>query len=166
MKKIMTIAALGVVLTVAGCVEDGSVSREAGNWKLDRKLVKFEMPGMPPEERDRMVAMMSNNPSVNRCVTQEQVDQEGPLSELLGRTAMGAAQCNWSKMAIVKGKVDIAGACTLKDQAYDLTVTGTALAGKTDITITTDGKKPVGKVIFTMTDERTGPCTLGAATGG
>ncbi|OWR00160.1 DUF3617 domain-containing protein [Sphingopyxis witflariensis] len=164
-KKLTQIAALGVALVAAGCTPEGPVVREAGNWKNDRKLVEFEFPGMPSKERDHMVGMMSNNPSINQCVTQEQIDKEGPLPELIGRTSANAAQCTWSKMSIVKGKVDIAGACTAGAQAFDLTVTGTAAADKTDVIVTMNGKSPVGKVVLSVTDVRTGPCIADAVKG-
>ncbi len=63
MKKFLTVAALGVALAVSGCGKSenaagGPVKREAGNWKTDVKLVKFEVPGMPPEMKDGMAKMM------------------------------------------------------------------------------------------------------------
>ena len=164
-RKLLQTAVLGIVLTTAGCTPEGPVVREAGNWKNDRKLVEFEFPGMPPKEREQMVVMMSNNPSINQCLTQEQIDKEGPLPELIGRTAANTAECTWSKMGIVKGKVDIAGACTVGPQSYDLTVTGTAEADKTDVIVTMNGKSPVGKVVLSVTDVRTGPCAAESAKG-
>jgi hypothetical protein len=164
-KRVLRIAALGLALAATGCVQGDAVKREAGNWKTDRKLVKFEFPGMSPEERSAMVEMMSNTPSMNRCLTQEQVEKEGPLPELIGKTAAGEAQCTWSKMGIAKGKVDIAGACAIGDQAFDLTVTGTAAADKTDVIVAMNGKTPVGQIVFSVTDVRTGPCAADAAKG-
>ena len=164
-KKLMQIAALGIVLTAAGCTPEGLVVREAGNWKNDRKLIEFEFPSMPPKEREQMVSMMSNNPSISQCLTKEQIDKQGPLPELIGRTAANAAECTWSKMGIVKGKVDIAGACTVGPQAYDLTVTGTAATDKTDVIVTMNGKSPIGKIVLSVTDVRTGPCVADAAEG-
>jgi len=41
------------LLAVSGCGKaenaDGTVKREAGNWKTDVKLVKFEVPGIRPK---------------------------------------------------------------------------------------------------------------------
>ncbi len=53
MKNVYVIAAVGALSVLAGCSKgadapaDGPVKREAGNWKTDVKLVKFEMPGLP-----------------------------------------------------------------------------------------------------------------------
>jgi len=160
MKKVM-IAVLSVALMAAG---DVPAKREAGNWKLDRTLLTFDMPGMPPEVRDRMVKMMGNNPSQHRCLTQELLDKEDTFAELTGRTTSGG-KCEWSKTSIAKGQVDIAGACTSNNQVFDMTIVGTALPEKTDIVVTMDGKSPVGKVVLSMTDVRTGPCVADATEG-
>ena len=81
MKKLLTFAALGVALATAGCSKTenagGTVKREAGNWKTDVKLVKFEVPGMPPEMKDGMAKMMEGASGMDQCFTQEQVDEVG-----------------------------------------------------------------------------------------
>ena len=61
MKKILTVAVMGVLVAAAGCSDKGenaggAVKREAGNWKTDVKLVKFEVPGMAPEMKTQMTA--------------------------------------------------------------------------------------------------------------
>lgn len=157
-KKVLRLAALGIVLTATGCIQDSAVKREPGNWRLDRKLVTFEMPHMSPEERDRTANMMSNIPSEARCLSQEQVNKDGPLADLLSRTAGGSVECTWSKMSVADGGVDVAGACAVLGQTFDMTVVGTAQANKTDIIVTMNGKIPAGKVVLSMTDVRTGPC--------
>src|SRR3546814_19269180 len=58
MKKFLTVAAFGAALALSGCGKSENtaaasarmVKREAGNWKTDIKLVKFEMPGVPDNE--------------------------------------------------------------------------------------------------------------------
>ncbi|MBA4308523.1 MAG: hypothetical protein C0429_17485, partial [Sphingopyxis sp.] len=73
MKKILTIAAVGTLLAVTGCGKaenaGGAVKREAGNWKTDVKLVKFEVPGMPPEMKDGMAKMMEGASGMDQCFT-------------------------------------------------------------------------------------------------
>lgn len=164
-KKVFRLAALGIVLTATGCIQDGVAKREPGNWKLDRKLVAFEIDGMPPEERSRMVNLMSSNPSEIRCLTQEHIDSEDPLAVLLDRTTGGASKCSWSKMSIVGAAVDVAGACIVGDQALDMTIKGTAIAEKVDVVVTMDGKLPARKVVLSMTDVRTGACAAEAVGG-
>ena len=97
MKKFLTVAAIGALVAVAGCSDKsenagGTVKREAGNWKTDVKLVKFEVPGMPPEMKDGMTKMMEGASGLDQCFTQEQVDKEDITSELAkGRTAAANA---------------------------------------------------------------------------
>ena len=54
MKKFLTVAAIGALVAVAGCSgkgenAGGTAKREAGNWKTDVKLVKFEVPAWHPK---------------------------------------------------------------------------------------------------------------------
>ena len=155
MKKFMTVTALGMALAVAGCSgggekADGPVKREAGNWKTDVKLVKFEVPGMPAEMKDGMAKMMEGASGMEQCLTKEQADKEDIASEL----------------DIAGGKIDIAGTCTANGQTVDMTMAGTMEAKKSDVTITTKGKVPTGgdmEMVMQMTSTNTGPCKAGAA---
>jgi hypothetical protein len=144
MKKIMTVAALGVALAVSGCGKSenagGTVKREAGNWKTDIKLVKFEVPGMPEEMKAGMAQMMEGASGLDQCFTQEQVDKEDIAAELAKGPGNGG-ECKWSKKDVSGGKIDVAGTCT-------------------------KGKIPTGgdmEMIMQMTSTHTGPCNTGAA---
>lgn len=170
MKKILTIAAVGTLLAVAGCGKtentDGPVKREAGNWKTDVKLVKFEVPGMPPEMKDGMAKMMEGASGMDQCFTQEQVDKEDIAAELAKGPGNGG-ECKWSKKDIAGGKIDIAGTCTANGQTVDMAMNGTMAAKKTDVTITTKGKVPTGgemEMVMQMTSSHTGPCKAPATT--
>jgi hypothetical protein len=171
MKKFVTVAALGVALAVSGCGKSenaagGPVKREAGNWKTDVKLVKFEVPGMPPEMKDGMAKMMEGASGMDQCFTQEQVDKEDIAAELAKGPGNGG-ECKWSKKDIAGGKIDIAGTCTANGQTVDMTMAGTMEAKKSDVTITTKGKVPTGgdmEMVMQMTQTHTGPCKAPAAT--
>ena len=171
MKKLPTFAALGVALATAGCSKTenagGTVKREAGNWKTDVKLVKFEVPGMPPEMKDGMAKMMEGASGMDQCFTQEQVDKEDIAAELAKGPGNGG-ECKWSKKDVSGGKIDVAGTCTANGQTVDMAMAGTMEAKKTDVTITTKGKMPTGQgemeMVLQMTSTHTGPCTEGAAT--
>ena len=170
MKKLLTFAALGVALATAGCSKTenagGTVKREAGNWKTDVKLVKFEVPGMPPEMKDGMAKMMEGASGMDQCFTQEQVDKEDIAAELAKGPGNGG-ECKWSKKNVDGGKIDVAGTCTANGQTVDMAMTGTMEAKKTDVTITTKGKMPTGQgemeMVLQMTSTHTGPCKDGAA---
>ncbi|NIJ35819.1 hypothetical protein FHR22_000468 [Sphingopyxis panaciterrae] len=164
MKKIMTIAALGIALAVSGCGKSenagGTVKREAGNWKTDIKLVKFEVPGMPEEMKSGMKQMMEGASGMDQCFTQEQVDKEDIAAELAKGPGNGG-ECTWSKKNVSGGKVDVAGTCKANGQTVDMAMTGTIEAKKNDVTITTKGKIPTGgdmEMVMQMTSVHTGPC--------
>ena len=171
MKKFLTVAAIGALIAVSGCgksenaAASGPVKREAGNWKTDVKLVKFEVPGMPPEMKDGMAKMMEGASGMDQCFTQEQVDKEDIAAEL--SKGSGGGECTWSKKDIAGGKIDIAGTCTANGQTVDMAMAGTMEAKKTDVTITTKGKMPTGQgemeMVLQMTSTHTGPCKDGAA---
>ena len=169
MKKIMTVAALGVALAVSGCGKsekaDGPVKREAGNWKTDIKVVKFEIPGLPEEAKAGMKQMMEGAGGIDTCFTQEQVDKEDIAAELAKGPGNGG-ECTWSKKEVGGGKIDVAGTCTANGQTVDMAMAGTIEAKKTDVTVTTKGKVPNGadmEMVMQMTSTHTGPCTAGAA---
>lgn len=169
MKQIMTIAALGVALAVSGCGKSenagGTVKREAGNWKTDIKLVKFEVPGMPPEMKDGMKQMMEGASGMDQCFTQEQVDKEDIAAELAKGPGNGD-ECTWSKKEVGGGKIDVAGTCKANGQTVDMAMSGTIEAKKNDVTITTKGKIPTGgdmEMVLQMTSVHTGPCKPGGA---
>ena len=133
MKKFLTVAAIGALIAVSGCgksdksgaaASDGPVKREAGNWKTDVKLVKFEVPGMPAEAKDQMTKMMEGASGMDQCFTQEQVDKEDIAAELAKGPGNGG-ECKWSKKEVAGGKIDVAGTCTANGQTVDMAMAGT-----------------------------------------
>lgn len=172
MKKFLTVAAIGALIAVSGCGKSenaaagGTVKREAGNWKTDVKLVKFEMPGMPPEAKDMMTKQFESASGMDQCFTQEQVDKEDIAAELAKGPGNGG-ECKWSKKDVAGGKIDIAGTCTQNGQTVDMAMAGTMEAKKNDVTITTKGKAPTGgdmEMVMQMTSVHTGPCKAPATT--
>ena len=170
MKKFLTVAAIGALIAVSGCGKtenaSGPVKREAGNWKTNVKLVKFEVPGMPAEAKDQMTKMMESASGMDQCVTQEQVDKEDIAAELAKGPGNGG-ECKWSKKDVAGGKIDVAGTCTANGQTVEMAMVGTMEAKKNDVTITTKGKVPTGgdmEMVMQMTATHTGPCKAPAAT--
>lgn len=170
MKKFLTVAAIGALIAVSGCGKSetaaGPVKREAGNWKNDVKLVKFEVPGMPPEMKDGMAKMMEGAAAMDQCLTKEQAEKEDIASEL-SKAQAGGGQCKWSKNDVNGGKVDIAGTCTANGQTINMTMAGTVEAKKSDIAVTINGKTPTGQdmeMVIQTTSTHTGPCKAPATT--
>lgn len=170
MRKFVTIAALGIAVAATGCSKtensEGPVKREAGNWKTDVKLVKFDVPGMSAEMQAGMKQMVEGASGMDQCLTAEQVDKEDIAAELAKGPGEGG-ECNWAKKEIGDGKIDVAGTCTANGQTVDMAMAGTMAAKKTDVTITTKGKVPTGgdmEMVMQMVSTHTGPCKEGAAT--
>ena len=167
MKKYLTVAAIGAALALGGCgkSEDtatsstGTVKREAGNWKTDVKLVKFEMPGVPENVKDQMSKQFAAASGTEQCLTQEQADKEdvaGALSKGYGEA------CTWNKNQIGSGKIDVAGTCTQGAQKVELALAGTLDTKKTDVLVTSKGKSPMGggdmEMQMQVTSTNIGPC--------
>lgn len=170
MKTMLAMATLGAALAISGCGKTenagGPVKREAGNWKTDVKLVKFEVPGIPDEMKAGMKQMVEGASGMDQCFTQEQVDKEDIAAELAKGPGNGG-ECTWSKKDVAGGTIDVAGTCTANGQTVEMAMAGTMAAKKTDVTITTKGAVPTGgemEMVMQMTSTHTGPCKEGAAT--
>jgi len=180
MKRFATVAALGVALALAGCGKSddagkadgtatadagatagtatGPIKREAGNWKTEVKLVKFDMPGAPAAMKDQMAKQFASAGATETCLTQEQADQE----DIANAMAKGYGDaCTWTKNAIGGGTVDVAGTCTANGQKVDLAMAGTMEPKKTDMTITTKTAAPTGgqmEMQMQVIGTNIGPC--------
>lgn len=167
MKKFLTVAAVGAALALSGCGKSdntaaasaGMVKREAGNWKTDIKLVKFEMPGVPDNVKNQMSKQLAAASGTEQCLTQEQADKEDVASAL--SKGYGDA-CTWSKNEIGSGKIDVAGTCTQGTQKVELALAGTLDTKKTDVLVTSKGKSPMGggdmEMQMQVTSTNVGPC--------
>lgn len=167
MKIFLTVAAVGAALTLGGCGESGdkasapvgTVQREAGNWKTDIKLVKFEMPGVPENVKDQMSKQLAAASGTEQCLTQEQAEKE----DIAGALSKGYGDaCTWSKKQIGEGKIDVAGTCTQGSQKVELALAGSLEAQKTDVLVTSKGKSPMGggdmEMQMQVTSTNIGPC--------
>lgn len=169
MKKFLTVAAVGAALALAlgGCgkSEDKAatptrtVKREAGSWKTEIMLVKFEMPGVPDKVKDQMSKQLAAASGTEQCLTQEQADKED-VADALSK-GYGEA-CTWNKNQIGEGKIDVAGTCTQGAQKVELALAGTLDAKKSDLLVTSKGKSPMGggdmEMQIQVTSTHIGPC--------
>lgn len=172
MKNFVTVAVVGAALALGGCgksekAEGGAdtaaassapVKREAGSWKTEIKLVKFDMPGVPDNVKDQMSKQFAAAGATEQCLTQEQADKEdvaGSMSKGFGNA------CTWTKNQIGGGKIDVAGTCDQGGQKVELAMSGTLGAKKTDVLVSSKGKSPMGgdmEMQMQVTSTNTGPC--------
>ncbi len=140
------------------------VKREPGLWKNDVKLVKFDMPGMPPEMKDGMQKMMEGAGKMPpTCLTKEQADKEDLAKELSKGGAQGA-ECTFAKKEVGGGIINVDAVCKDKSgQEVKMVMTGTAEAKKTDINMKVSGAAPTGQgemqMEMQMTSSHVGACT-------
>jgi hypothetical protein len=147
-------------------VSSETIKREAGSWKNDITIAKFEMPGAPPETKTMMEGLFQAASGMEVCLTPEQVAKEDMATELAKGGA--AKDCTFSKKEVTGGVINIIGVC--KDgsgESVDMTITGTAAPANTQANILVSGKTPT-KQTFTMginvASKRTGDCKPGQIT--
>ncbi len=170
--RTIAIGGLALGLALAGCggggtkeAAAGPLKREAGSWKTDVKLVKLEMPGMPPAMKDSMAKMMEGASGQEACLTPEQATKEDIANELSKGGNSNGATCEFSKKDVAGGKIDVAGTCkNAGGQTVNLAMQGTMEAKKTDVTMTTSGAAPTGgnmEMVMQITSTHVGPCKGG-----
>ena len=54
MRNPIIFAAAASLALLTGCTDAATSKREAGNWVNEVDLIKFEVPGMPPEMKESM----------------------------------------------------------------------------------------------------------------
>ncbi|MBA3940179.1 MAG: hypothetical protein C0520_03100 [Sphingopyxis sp.] len=160
MTKLLTIGALGVALAVSGCSKDPG-KREAGSWKTEVKVEKFEVEGLPPELKAAMDQRMQQAQTFEECLTEEQAAKEDIAGELSKNS--GTGQCDWTKKDISGGKIDIAGTCAgPTGEKQELAMVGTVGPKKTDIRVTLKGPSPMGggkmEAVMHAVGTHTGAC--------
>ncbi len=159
-----TVAALALTACNSGgsSASSGPVKREAGSWQTDIKLIKADIPGMPPEMMDGMKKMMEGASGMKECLTKEAADKEDITKEM-SKTSSQGAQCDFKKKDVSGGKIDVAGTCKAANgQAMDIAMTGTMEPKKTDLTISTKGAVPTGsgqmEMVMQVTSKHVGAC--------
>lgn len=177
MRNMMILAGVAMAGLLAGCGDSGGSSsaasggeakakREAGNWTNEVEIIKFEMPGMPPEMQESMKTMMASAGATNYCLTPEQAEKDD-LETLMADGPGNGGDCTWSKKEFNGKNIDVAGTCTQGEQTADLAMAGTMEAKQSDVTITTKAKAPNGQqmeMVMRVKSKHTGACTADTAT--
>ncbi len=163
---------LGLALSACGKSEtavvgkDGVVKREAGSWKSDISIAKFEVPGAPPEMKQMMEGMMKSASAVELCLTADQAAKEDMAGAMAKNN--GAKDCTFSKKEITGGKIAIDAVCKdARGQSVNMKMAGTTEPKKTQALVTVAGKAPTGgdmTMEMNMTSTWTGACKPGQIT--
>lgn len=164
MRNPIIFAAAASLALLTGCTDAATSKREAGNWVNEVDLIKFEVPGMPPEMKESMTQMMASAGNNNFCLTAEEA-AKSDLESLLDSSGGNAGECTWTKKEVKGANVDVVGSCAQNGQKADLAMTGTLESKRSDITITTKAKLPDGnemEMVMRVKSKHTGACQAGS----
>lgn len=148
MRAILAVSVVALALAGCGKKEGASadattpVKREAGLWKSDMKLTKFDMPGAPPEMKQMMEGMLGKIKGVESCLTAEEAAKED-LAQKLAKPPGDNGQCTYQKKDVKGGTMDIVMVCNDPQTKEPMTVSmkGTASPKKTEMTLVVSGKQ-------------------------
>ncbi len=171
--RTLIVSTLALGLALGGCggktetTASGSVKREAGSWKTEITVIKFDVPGAPPEAKTMMEGMMKMASAVEVCLTPEQASKEDMASNLA--EAQSAKNCQFSKKNVTGGTIDVEGVCQgNRGQSVNMKIAGTIESKKTDAVMSVSGKSPLGEGQMNMemkvVSSWTGACKPGQAT--
>jgi Protein of unknown function (DUF3617) len=162
----LSLTACGKSDTAASAKKGEVVKRDAGSWKSDITIGKFEVPGAPPEMKKMMEGMMKQASAIELCLTPDQAAKEDMAGAMAKNN--GAKDCTFAKKEITGGTIAIDAVC--KDpqgQSVNLKMAGTNEAKKTQALVTVGGKTPTGANMtmeMNMSSVWTGACKAGQTT--
>lgn len=90
-----------------------------GQWQSTMTIEEMDMPGMPPEARDRMKTMFAKARTTENCVTPEEARQPNP------KMFAGSDQCRYDHFTMGGGKIDAAMHCNQAGTTQTMTMAGT-----------------------------------------
>lgn len=185
MRPIYFAAAACAVLALSGCGDKSSdpskpktadeviaeagklVKPQPGQYTTKATLIDFTVPGLPPEQADRMKAMMGDvaGKTSSYCLTKEEADKGFEESVRKLGEGEGGMKCTFDKFEADSGKLDAALSCSGKGgmkatMKMDGTVTPTSNTMHMDMTQEA-AAIPGGKmhVEMRMESSRTGDCS-------
>lgn len=79
-----------------------------GEWETRVEITDIDMPGVPPQVRDRMMGAMKAVRTVKTCVTAEQASK--PQSDVL--TGKTDGRCTYDSYDMADGRIDARMHCT------------------------------------------------------
>ena len=174
-------AALGATLALSACGNDakpakpvdevvaevGKLERpQAGLYETKVQLLDFSVPGLPPQQADRIKSMMGNvgDQSHSYCLTE--ADAEKGFEEQIRKMGQGQGglDCSFQEFDVNGGKVAAEMTCK-GPQGMDaaMKIDGTTTASSTSMTMDMSQKAPMipggeMRMKMKMDSKRTGNC--------
>lgn len=131
--------------------------RKPGRWKYTTTIVDVQSPSMPAEMLEQMRTMMGNGQTMERCVTQDEIDK---VDAFVGQND---SNCTFEKYEVGGGTVSGKARCEQGGMKQVMTMDGSYTPSSSDMTITSEmsgGPGPAGDVKMKMNikSERVGDC--------
>lgn len=145
------------VASVADKVAKSDIRFEPGRWESQMKLVKMDIPGMPPEAAKAMQQMMGQGRTFASCLTPEEAAKPG--GKFFGSESK---TCTYDTFTMGGGRIDAKMSCKSGEGVQALTLAGTYTPQTYDMTVSVKGKGPAGKDVdmqMALAAKRTGECT-------
>jgi len=98
-----------------------SVRLTPGRWETTMKIVKMEIPGMPPQAQEAMKSQMGRLTSVTRCLTKEQADK----SERDFFKPRDSGDCKFTSFSMGAGTIAGEMACNSERGTQTMKMAGT-----------------------------------------
>lgn len=127
-----------------------------GLYRVETKLIKFDMPGMPAQAQDRIKQVFAAQAAREVCVSKAEADQgyEGMTRKL------AEGNCKFDRFDLSGSKLDAAMSCvTGKNMKADVLITGDVSSEGSKMTTTV--RQSGGTVVSESAMSRTGDCAAG-----
>lgn len=181
MRRQTAILATLCLVSLAGCGKEASEPRTAeeviaeageldqpqpGQYATNVELLAFEVPGLPPEQAEKIKAMMGGvgNQASSYCLTAEEAGKGFGESVRKMSQGAGGLDCEFSKFDVDDGKFAAEMACK-GPQSMESTMVLNGTAGATATAMTMDMSQkaamiPGGemRMKMKMSSRRTGDC--------
>lgn len=135
----------------------GAIRFQPGRWETEVKMIRLDMPGMPPEAKRMMEQMMGKGRTIGTCLTKEQAEK--PDSRFFGQAD---ASCTYDHFSMGGGKIDAKMTCKTSEGQQVTTMKGAFTGDTYQTTVETQGQGPDGKsmtMIMNVAAKRVGECT-------
>jgi len=118
----------------------------AGKWVSEVSMEELSAPGMPPEMRERMKAMVPPRQSFESCLTAEEARR--PKEDFF---AQGNNQCRYDHFRMGDGKIDAKMRCDRQGMTQVMELDGTYSPDTYTMRMTTSSQqRPAGGMRMTM----------------
>jgi hypothetical protein len=137
---------------------------QPGQYETTVKLINFSVPGLPPEQADKMMGNVGDEAS-SSCLTPAEANKGFEESIRKIGEGQGGLKCEFSKFDVQDGKIDAEMACKgPQGLESNMTLDGTASAQRTSMHMKMAQKAamiPGGEMHMEMQmdSHRTGDCS-------